>query len=81
MTTSDYRSVSCDRHSEYELLAMRRQRIRLRAVTADGVEQVLLCRVVDVQTRDGAEFLVLEMPSGARKSVRLDRILAAEALG
>lgn len=78
MTTIDYRPIACDLYSEYEVMAMHRLRVRLRAVMDDGSEQVLLGRVVDIRTRDGAEFLALETAAGEVLSLRLDRLLAVE---
>lgn len=64
----DYRPIACGLHSELELLAMRRQPVRL--VLSDGET---VGRVVDLVVHDGAEFLVLESADG-RSEIRLDRI-------
>ena len=72
--TTDYVPVSCDLHSEFELLAMRRAPIRLDARLAEGEVRGLECRVLDVQTRDGAEYLELEDRGGRRLCCRLDRV-------
>lgn len=74
--TTDYSPVSCDLHSEFELLAMRRALVRLDAQLSGEEIHDLECRVLDVQTRDGAEYLELEDLTGRRLSCRLDRIRA-----
>lgn len=76
VTTTDYRPVSCDLHSELELLAMRRARVRLDARLPDGELRDLDCRVLDVRTRDGAEYLELQDAAGRCLSCRLDALRA-----
>ncbi len=71
--TTDYRPVSCDLHSELELLALRGARVTIDA-DCDGREVVgRVASVSDVLTRDGAEFLVLVDTAGTF-CCRLDRI-------
>jgi transcriptional antiterminator Rof (Rho-off) len=78
---TDYRPISCDRHSEYELLAMRRSRIRLDADAPEGPVRGLSCWVEDVYTRDGAEYLQVTTDAGERLVYRLDWIVALSADG
>lgn len=73
---TDYRPVSCDLHSRYELLAMRRSRVSLDADTPRGQVRGQLCRVMDVRTRDGAEYLEVLTDTGERLGYRLDWLLA-----
>lgn len=70
--TSDYRPIDCDRHSEYELLAMRREAVE---IIAAGESGPVRGRVVDVVTRDGAEYLVVQEGEGGSRWLRLDRLL------
>lgn len=72
---TDYRPISCDLHSQYELLAMRRARVLLDADAPEGAVRGLSCRVVDVYTRDGAEYLQVVTDAGERRVYRLDRIV------
>ena len=74
MTTTDYQPISCDSHSEYELLAIRRSWVLLDAESPEGKVQALRCQVVDVQTRDQAEYLEVLTEGGARRRFRLDRL-------
>lgn len=74
----DYRPIDCDQHSKLELLAMRRSRVTLVARGKGGVGVTHGGVVVDVLTRGGAEYLVLESVSGQAAealSIRLDRLL------
>jgi len=74
VTTTEYRPISCDLHSQYELLAMRQARVSLDALLPAGAVQGLMCRVLDVRTRNGAEYLELQSAAGERFSCRLDRV-------
>lgn len=69
---SDYQPIACGLHSEYELLAMQRARVMLRL---RGDDVACSGRVIDILTREGAEFMVLEASPGERREVRLDQIL------
>lgn len=72
---SDYRPVSCQVHSEYELAIMRRTRLPLRWQDERGREFQALVLPLDLRTRGGAEYLVVRLPGGELREVRLDRIL------
>jgi transcriptional antiterminator Rof (Rho-off) len=68
-----------------ELLAMRRMAVEVVAVDESGQPQRLEGNVVDVLTRDGAEYLVLRHTGAEPVSLRLDRLrtisdLAGETL-
>ena len=75
---SPYKPVSCGLHSEYELLAMHRSRVRLSCTSEEGVAQTVEGKVLDVVTRNKAEYLVLEIDGMEVKSIRLDRIRRLE---
>jgi Rho-binding antiterminator len=75
--TSDYRPISCDLHSEYELLAMQRARVE---VQLEGESQPLRVRVHDVVARAGAEYLIVETADGVRLQWRLDRLRGVRRL-
>ncbi|MES9964690.1 MAG: Rho-binding antiterminator [Candidatus Sedimenticola sp. 20ELBAFRAG] len=68
---TDYQSISCQLHSEYELLAMHRTPVRVSlANSAEPLHGI----ITDIRAREGAEFLLLK--SGDRETeVRLDRIV------
>ena len=71
---SVYKPVSCGLHSEYELLAMHRSRVRLSSLSGAKSMQTVEGKVMDVVTRDKAEYLVLEIDGGETVSIRLDKI-------
>lgn len=81
MRTIDYQPIPCDRHSEYELMAMRRLAVRLDADFPGEAVRGLSCRVVDVYARDGAEYLQVLTDGGERRDFRLDGLLNVEPLG
>jgi transcriptional antiterminator Rof (Rho-off) len=69
-----YRPVSCASHSEYELHIIRKQHLLLEWEDSGGNQR---CRVlpVDLQTRQGEEYLIFVNAHGDRQRVRLDRII------
>jgi len=72
--TDNYEPIDCGLHSEYELLAMHRSRIKLAYHTVSGKSLQAEGRVIDVQTRDRAEYMVLDTAGQSPLAVRLDRI-------
>jgi Rho-binding antiterminator len=73
MSNEAYQPISCDLHSEYELLAMHRTPVTVQYVDDEGAEQHFQGSVTDVFTREGAEYMKLEAEEGMLE-VRLDRI-------
>ena len=70
---ADYVSISCATHSEYELVILHRQKLRL--VWHEG--NVIHDRVIlplDLQTRNHEEFLIGRDETGASVTIRLDHI-------
>lgn len=78
MRDDAYTPIDCSLHDELLLLALRRREVRLAVRSAEAADEEaperLRGRVVDVLTRDGAEWLVLE--SGRR--IRLDRLVTVD---
>ena len=72
--TTDYHPIDCDQHSVLELLAMRRAEVSIEAETEDSGMVKIDGTVIDVLTRSGAEYLVVERSVGESISLRLDRI-------
>ena len=70
--TSDYVPIDCDQHSVLELLALRRTPVVARFRGDDGTPRFTAGDVIDVRTRNGAEYLVLLDPEGGERSIRLD---------
>jgi len=75
-----YVPVGCGLHSQYELWCMHRRWLRLNWRGPDGVAVTGVRRALDLFTREGAEWLVVEGGDGVRQEVRLDRIDDARAL-
>jgi len=73
MNDEPYRPVSCAVHSGYELLAMHRAPVVLDYRDEAGSPRRIRGRVVDLFTKEGAEYLRLRS-AGERIDVRLDRI-------
>ncbi len=74
---ADYRPISCDVYSEFELAIIRRQPLRL-AWQAGDVCVVARVLPLDLETRRGQEFLHCRLPSGERARIRLDYIARME---
>ncbi len=77
---SDYQAISCDLHSRYELMIMRRQRLRVSGRSDRGEERDLEVLPLDIVSRSGEEFLLVETREGERLEFRLDRIGAVVPL-
>ncbi len=73
MMLDDYQPIDCARHSEYELAAMRGQWLDLRW-QADGQWHHACLQPRDLETRDGAEYLLARDRQGQEYRIRLDRI-------
>ena len=72
--TTDYRAIACDQHSVLELMAMHRHPVEVEAVDETGAPIDLRGVVVDVLTRDRAEYLSLRITGGEPVEIRLDRL-------
>ena len=68
---SEYRAIACSDHESLEFAALKRQWLDLKVTTGDqaGPQRLL---PLDVYTRDGAEWLLAETPSGETLTLRLD---------
>lgn len=75
---TDYSPIDCGLHSEYELAIMHRRRLKLRWRDDSGVTHTETLLPVDLQTRNGEEFLIAENRDGERVQLRLDRVERAE---
>ena len=78
--SAPYTPIACGLHDELQLRAMRGSRVSLRYLqrTDSGEEATVdtTDRVIDVRSRDGAEFIVLE--EGAE--IRLDHLLEVDGI-
>lgn len=71
-----YHPISCDFHSELELLALRQTPCPIIFRHEDGTEETVQSRIADLLTRDGEEFLIL--PDA--RQIRLDRLVSVNGL-
>ena len=68
-----YLPVPCELHSQYELAIMQRQTLKL--VWRDGQQtHISTVAPLDLQTRQGQEFLIAKDQQGQRLQIRLDYI-------
>jgi Rho-binding antiterminator len=68
---SDYRAIACSDHERLEFAALKRQWLDSNVTTGDRAGRQRLMPL-DVYTRDGAEWLLAETPSGEQLTLRLD---------
>ena len=57
---SDYTPIDCGLYSRYELAILRRRRLRLSWRVAGGLTRIDTVTPIDLETRSGEEFLVIE---------------------
>lgn len=69
MNEAPYEPIPCAQHERLEFAALTKQWLGVRV---DGVAQRLL--PLDVETRDGAEWLTAQTVDGERVTLRLDRL-------
>lgn len=73
MASDPYRPISCAMHSELELAIMHKRRLDLRW-TENGRRRTTRLQPLDLETREGNEYLLGEDATGQRRRIRLDRI-------
>lgn len=71
-----YQPVACAFHERLEFAVLRRQPLRLRYRHDDTVAEAVVLPL-DVQTRDGAEWLSCRGPDDTILVLRLDALLEA----
>ena len=79
MSQLAYRPVDCGLHSRFELAVMRGRALTLGWRQPDGSLRREPILPLDLVTRDGAEYLLMEA-GGERLQLRLDRIVDSDAL-
>ncbi len=76
MKREPYCPISCDFHSELELLALRRTAIEIHYRNNDRAETTVHAPILDLYTRNGEEFLLLP----GQKEIRLDCLISVNGL-
>lgn len=77
---TDYVPIDCGLHSEYELTIMRRTTLRLCWRDADDDIHIERLIPVDLQTRNGEEFMLAISADGSELCIRLDHIIKTDNL-
>jgi len=78
MTMSDeYKPISCDLHSQYELWIIRAQELKLAWQDDQGISRIERIKPVDVRAEAGIEYLYFEDTAESPQRVRLDHIFKA----
>lgn len=77
---NDYTPIDCGLYSEYELLIMRRRRLRMHWRDEDGHDHMETVRPTDLQTRNSQEFMYAVTDDGSERCIRLDHIIKIEPL-
>ncbi|MFQ5759336.1 MAG: Rho-binding antiterminator [Acidiferrobacterales bacterium] len=75
---TDYIPIPCSQYDRYEVAIMHRRRLRLRW-HADNVVYRHIVKPIDLQTRNGEEFLICRK-RGETFPIRLDQIREVETL-
>ena len=77
MKQEAYRPIACGLHELYQLAAMRAAHLDLGWTGVSGERNRARLKVLDVYTRERAEYLSGEASNGERFEIRLDRIAEA----
>ena len=75
--SDEYKPISCDLHSQYELWIMRGQDIKLAWHDDNGITRIERVTPIDVRAETGVEYLFFQDNSLSHKRIRLDRIFQA----
>jgi len=70
-----YQPVSCDIHSQYELYIMRATPLFLKYSDSAEKEKSLHAKAIDLRTRQGEEWLLVQASNEKPFSIRLDHII------
>jgi transcriptional antiterminator Rof (Rho-off) len=77
MKRQGYRPIACGLHEQYQLAAMRGALLDISWESETEGSMTTRLRIVDVFTRDSAEYLSGETLAGEQHQIRLDRIRLA----
>jgi len=76
----DYVPISCDRHSEFELAIMRKQKLRVGWRDPQGSMHLEVLLPQDMMTQNGAEYMIAQSVDGHSYQLRLDYIIQTNIL-
>ncbi len=75
---TDYKPIPCEDYARYEAWILCGQRLRLAWRDERGETHLEQVRPLDLQTRNHAEYLVMQRSGGGRVALRLDKIVKAQ---
>ena len=75
-----YQPIPCELYSEYELVIIRHQALRVSWHDRHGVTRIETLRPRNLRTRTHQEFMIARTLAGERRVLRLDRIQRAEIM-
>ena len=75
--SDEYKPISCDLHSQYELWIMRGQSIKLAWLDNQGLTRIGCVKPIDVRAETGNEYLIFSGATDTLQQIRLDHILRA----
>jgi len=78
---SDYQPISCANYDHFEIAILHGQCMRVTWHDEEALVHMDILRPRDLQTRNGAEFLLADTQTGRHIELRLDMIVQAQALG
>ena len=78
---SDYQPISCANYDHFEIAILHGKSLRVTWHDEQALVHVEILRPRDLQTRNGAEFLLADTRTGQRIELRLDKIVQAQPLG
>lgn len=78
--SDNYKPVSCETHSQYELAIMRNQQLRISwQLQADkSITEIL--KPYNIITSQNSEYLLAHDTNGQDKKIRLDKIIEAHSV-
>lgn len=77
---SEYTPIDCGLYSQYELAILHHRRLRVSWRDTQGETHIAMLTPRDLQTREGAEFMIAEDQDGQSLELRLDWIQHVEEL-
>jgi transcriptional antiterminator Rof (Rho-off) len=76
---TDYQPIACASYDQYEIAILHGRRLHL-TWQEDNVIYDRVVTPLNLRTAHGEEFLVLRLPTGETREVRLDHIRRVETL-
>ncbi len=74
---TDYKPIACQTYDRYEIAILKHEKLRL-VWHEDNVIYDRIVTPLNLETRQGEEFLVFATPEGETRRTRLDQITRAD---